>query len=192
MARTNISVDQHVFEEFSSQAQQQNKTLFAFANESMTAISKICAEGGSPSELYSLWRSFSILKQIDVITLPSEFVDELITKLYTADKDTLLRMFQNLGASLVGLLKIAAEDLDKLSVIAKDFTSVIPLKQLKISKREENSVEADIVGAGRRAESTECTFAFLKPILNGYGYSITKHEIGIGTIRIWAVKRGSI
>ena len=192
MARTNISVDQHVFEEFSSQAQQQNKTLFAFANESMTAISKICAEGGSPSELYSLWRSFSILKQIDVITLPSEFVDELITKLYTADKDTLLRMFQNLGASLVGLLKIAAEDLDKLSVIAKDFTSVIPLKQLKISKREENSVEVDIVGAGRRAESTECTFAFLKPILNGYGYSITKHEIGIGTIRIWAVKRGSI
>ncbi len=124
MARTNISVDQQVFEEFSSQADQQNKTLFAFANETLTAISKICAEGGSPAELYSLWRSFSILKQIDVITLPSDFVDELVAKLYALDKTSLLKMFQNLGASLVGLLKIAAEDLDKPSKIAKDFTMV--------------------------------------------------------------------
>jgi len=192
MARTNISVDQQVFEEFSSQAEQQNKTLFAFANESLTAVSKICAEGGSPADLYSLWRSFSILKQVDVITLPSDFVDELVSKLYVIDKATPLNMFHNLGASLVGLLRIAAEDLDKLADLAKDFTAILPVKQFKIVKQDENSVELDIVGAGRKLESTECTFEFVKAVLNGYGYTVTKHEISIGTLRIWATKRGSI
>src|SRR5437899_2738564 len=191
MARTNISVDQQVFEKFSSQAGLQNKTLFAFANESLATISRICVEGGSPVELYSLWRSFSILKQVDVITLPSDFVDELVFKLYSVDKVSLLKMFQNLGASLVGLLRIAAEDLDKLAELAKDFTAILPVKHFKISKQDADSLELDIVGAGRKIESTECTFEFVKAVLNGFGYNITKHEIGIGTLRIWVAKRGT-
>jgi hypothetical protein len=189
MARTNVSVDQTVFEEFSTQAKQQNKTLFAFANESLTAIAKICSEGGSPTELYSLWRTVSILRQIDVITLPSDFVDELISKLYATDRVSVLKMFQNLGSSLVGLLKIAAEDLDNLGKLAKDFTIILPVKQFKISKPDANTAELDIVGAGRKKESTECTFEFVKSVLNGYGYTVTKQEIGIGTLRIWASKR---
>src|SRR2546422_10790852 len=86
MARTNISVDQAVFEEFSSQAKLKDKTLFAFANETLSAVAKISAEGGDPSELYGLWRTISLLKQVDVITLPSDFVDELIATQYASDK----------------------------------------------------------------------------------------------------------
>jgi|SRR5579875_1546587 len=190
MARTNISVDQRVFEEFSSQAERQNKTLFAFANESLSAISKICTEGGTPEQLYPLWRSISILKQIDVITLPSDFIDDLIEKLYITDKAWVLKMFNDLGAGLVGLLKIAAGDLDSLSDLAKDLTLLLPVKQFKVTKQDQGSVEVDIVGAGRKIQSTECTLEFLKAVLNGYGYTITKQEISIGTLRVWASKRG--
>src|SRR5580704_13366728 len=91
MARTNISVDQAVFEEFSSQAKLKDKTLFSFANESLSTVARISAEGGDPSELYGLWRTISILKQVDVITLPSEFVDDLIAKQYAADREGLLK-----------------------------------------------------------------------------------------------------
>src|SRR5579863_7506302 len=170
MARTNISVDQTVFDEFSSEADRQNKTLFAFANESLSAIAKISAEGGNPGELYRLWRSISLLKQIDVITLPSDFIDDLIVKLYAQDKPNLLKMFRDLGSELVGVLKIAAENLDDLEKLAKDFIALLPLKQFKINKIDESTIEIGIVGAGRKIESTECSLEFLKSILNGYGY----------------------
>ena len=48
MARTNISVDQNVFDAFSAEAARQNKTLFAFANESLSVITKVAEEGGAP------------------------------------------------------------------------------------------------------------------------------------------------
>ena len=77
MARTNISVDQNVFEAFSAEAERQNKTLFAFANESLSVITKVASEGGNPSDLYGIWRSMTLLKQFDIITLPADFVDDV-------------------------------------------------------------------------------------------------------------------
>ncbi len=192
MARTNISVDQSVFEEFSAQADRQNKTLFGFANESLLAVAKISAEGGDPAELYRLWRSVSLLKQIDVITLPSDFIDDLIAKQYAVDKASLLKMFRDLGSRLVGVLKIAAPKLEELAELAKDFAGLLPLKQFKITRLQGGeAVEIGIVGAGRRIESTECTFEFIQSILNGYGYAVTKHEMNVGTIRLWASRRTS-
>jgi len=190
VARTNISVDHEVFEEFSSQAKRKDKTLFAFANESLSAVAKITAEGGDPSDLYRFWSSVALLKRVDVITLPSDFVDELIAKQYASDKEGLLKMFSDLGSQLVGVLKIAAKDLDEVADLAQDFTALLPIKQFKISRTEEGDVlEIGIVGAGRRIESTECSFVFLQSILNGYGYTVTKHETSVGTVRVWASNR---
>ncbi len=168
MARTNVSVDQAVFEEFSSQAKLKDKTLFAFTNETLSAVAKVSAEGGDPSDLYRLWRTYSLLKQVDVITLPSDFVDELIAAQYASSKEKLLKMFSELGRNLVGVLKIAARDIDELAGLGRDFAMLLPLKQLKISRsRDSDSIEIRIVGAGRRMESTECSYALLQSILTG-------------------------
>lgn len=192
MIRRNISVDQNVFEEFSSQCRIQNKTLFAFANQALSVVSMVSAEGGDPSDLYRLWHAVSILKQIDVVTLPSDFIDELIAKQYTVDKTGLLEKFRDMGSQLVSLLKIAAPDLDRLAELAKDFVIILPIKQFKITKTDITTVEIDIVGAGRRIESTQCTLEFVKSILNGYGYTPTKEEVSAGTLRIWAQRRGEV
>jgi len=191
MARTNISVDQVVFDEFSSEADRQNKTLFAFANESLSTMAKIAAEGGNPSDLYKMWRAVTLLKQIDVITFPSDFVDELISKDYARDKEGTLKMFREMGSQIVGVLKIAAEDLDELSELVRNFTGLLPVKQFILAAKEDkNKVEIDVVGAGRKIESTECALEFLMSVLNGYGYSVTKKEVNVGTIRVWASRRG--
>jgi hypothetical protein len=193
MTRTNISVDEAVFDEFSSEAKRANKTLFAFANETLSTMAKISSEGGDPTELYSLWRAITVVKQVDVITFPSDFVDELIAKEYADDKEGLLKMFSDLGSRLVGVLKIAASDIDELALLGKDFALLLPLKQFKITRgKNPDSVEIGIVGAGRRIESTECSFVFLQSILNGYGYTVTKHEINTGTIMAWASKKKPI
>ncbi len=189
MARTNLSIDRKVFDEFSSQAQRKNMTLFAFANESLSAISKISAEGGNPAELYRIWRVLTILRQVDVITLPSDFVEELIERLYSADKEATLSKFRELGASLVGLLKMATEDLPGLSGLAQDFGFIIPIKRFSMTTKKDGTVEVDVVGAGKALETTICSTEFLKSILNGYGYDVTKEEIHSGAIRLWAQKR---
>ncbi len=189
MARTNLSIDRNVFEEFATQVEKRNMTMFAFANESLSVISKIAAEGGDPSSLYSIWKVVSILKEADAITLPSDFVEQLIEELYVSDKERLLRHFSDLGASLVGLLKIFAEDANSLSALAKEFGFIVPIKRFTLSNGGNGNIQVDVVGAGKSMATTECSTAFLKAVLNGYGYSVFKEDLHPGAIRIWSQKR---
>jgi len=192
MTRTNISVDHGIFEEFSLEAKRQDKSLSAFANESLSTMARISAGGGNPPDLYRLWTSVALMKQFDAITLPSDFVDDLIAEQYAVDKEKLLSKFRSLGSRLVVVLKIAAEDLNELARLASDFAWLLPLKQFKITRVSDGeTIEIGVVGAGRKIESTECSFEFLQSILSGYGWTVTKHELGVGTIRAWASKRSS-
>ena len=189
MARTNLSIDRKVFDEFSAQADRKNMTLYAFANESLSAISKISAEGGNPSEMYRIWRVLTILRQVDVITLPSDFVEELIERLYATDKEATITKFRELGSSVVGLLKMATEDISGLSDLAQDFGFIIPIKRFSMTTLKDGKVEVGVVGAGKGMETTTCSSEFLKSILNGYGYDVVKEELHAGAIRLWAEKR---
>jgi len=190
MVRTNLSIDKAIFEEFAAEADKRKMTLFAFANESLSVISKISREGGSPDELYKIWRVLSILRQVDVITLPSDFVEELIETQYRADMNGTKTKFRNLGASLVGLLKIAAENIEDLAPLARDFGFFIPIKHFAISKLKAGYLEVTVVGAGKAMETTECSAEFLRSIVEGYGYAVTKEELHPGTIRFVADKIG--
>jgi len=186
MARSNVWVDNKVFDGFSAEAERQNKTLFAFANESLSVATKVASEGGTPDELYDLWRATTLLKQIDVVILPSDFMDEIILKLYSADKDATLKMYGDLGSRLVGVLKIAAADITDLPKIARDFGGLLPIKNLALRVQPmKGEFEIYVVGAGRRIESTECANEFLVSIVRGYGYDVVKQEVSVGTIRLW-------
>lgn len=193
MVRTNVSVDKAVFDEFAAEADRRKMTLFAFANESLSAITKISQEGGSPDEFYKIWRVLSILRQVDVITLPSDFVEDLIERQYRTDSAITKARFRDLGTSLVGLLKMAAENIEDLSPLAKDFGFFIPIKHFNLTSSRDGRVQVDVVGAGKGMETTECSAEFLKSILVGYGYTVTKQELHAGTIRLMAQKtsRGS-
>ncbi len=190
MARTNISVDQNVFDAFSAEAARQNKTLFAFANESLSVITKVAEEGGRPSDLYSMWRSVTLLKQFDVITLPADFVDDVTAELYASHKEATLKRFSDIGSRFVSVLKIFAPELSDLTSVEKDFRGLLPIKQLAIKEQGKGTLEIDVVGAGRRIESTECAREFLIAIVRGYGYTVIKQETNIGTIRLWVTPRG--
>jgi hypothetical protein len=183
-------VDRNVSDEFSVQAQREGRTLYSFTNEWLGTAAKISAEGGNAKDILGHWRLCSVLRQVDIITLPADFVEELILKMYPSEKENLFKMFSDLGARLVALTKMAAPEIEQLASLGKDFADVIPIKKMEIVKAEGNSVQVSIVGAGRRIETTECSFEFLKALLNGYGYNIVSHELGIGTIRIRATKRG--
>lgn len=189
--RTSMYVDDAVFDEVSIQARKQGRTLYAFMNEALSAMTKVCADGGSPSELLEMWRLTSTLKLLEVVPLPSDFVDDLIVELYHVDKDALLRRASELGSRLVEPLQIIAGDLDSLFLLAQDLKLILPIKELRMVRdAEKDTIEVAVLGAGRRVESTECGGFFLKALLGGYGYSVVKQEFGVGTIRIWCQKDG--
>ena len=191
MPRNSISVESNVADEFSLQAELAGKTLYTFANEWLQAAANISAEGGTANEVVGNWRIFSVLRQVDVITLPADFVELLIANLYVLEKENLFKTFNKLGSDLVSLMKMAAPDIGQLTVLAKEFAQIIPTKRIDITKSDSNAIQVDIVGAGRRIETTECSFEFVKAILSGYGYRITSQDVGIGVIRIRATKVGT-
>jgi hypothetical protein len=186
LARTNLSVDRDIFEEFSAEAERRNMTLYAFANESLSVVTKIAAKGGDPNEVYRLWKVLSVLKEAEVITLPSEFVEEMVTQLYKIDKKRLLLRFSELGSSLVAILRIAADDVEGLAMLARGYLFLVPIKHFDIRNVRNGTIEVDVVGAGKGIETTECSSEFLKSILNGYGYVVLREEIHAGVIRLWA------
>jgi hypothetical protein len=190
MVRTNLSIDKGVFEEFAAEADRRKMTLFAFANESLSAVTKISREGGNPEEFYKIWRVLSILRQVDVITLPSDFVDDLIERQYRVDSAATKAKFRDLGTSLVGLLKMAAENIEDLSPLAKDFGFFIPIKRFSLAILTSGFLQVDVVGAGKTIETTQCSAEFLKSIIAGYGYAVAKEELHPGTIRLLAEKTG--
>jgi hypothetical protein len=190
MARTNLSIDRQVFEEFAAEADRRNMTLFAFANESLSAITKISREGGNPEEFYKIWRVLAILRQVDVITLPTDFVEDLIEAQYRADAKAIKERFRVLGSSLVGLLKMAAENIEDISPLAKDFGFFIPIKHFGLTKLKTGYLELDIVGAGKAIETTECSAEFMRAIVAGYGCAVVKEELHPGTIRMLIERTG--
>lgn len=190
MARTNLSIDRAVFEEFAAEADRRKMTLFAFANESLSAITKISQEGGNPDEFHRIWRVLEILREVDVITLPSDFVEELIQRLYKSNPEVIRTKFRELGTSIVGLLKMVAEDVEDLTPLAKDFAFFVPVKHFELRRVKDGIVQVDVVGAGKAIETTECSAEFLKAILAGYSYVVTKSEIHPGTMRLRAERTG--
>jgi hypothetical protein len=190
MPRNSLSVEKNVADEFSLQAERAGKTLYTFSNEWLSAAAKISSEGGTAGEIVGNWRIFSVLKQVDVITLPADFVEELIANLYAVEKEKLFKTYSQLGSDLVTLIKMAAPDVSQLSVLAKEFAQILPTKRIDI-KTNGDKIDVDVVGAGRRIETTECSFEFVKAILIGYGYRITSQDIGVGVIRIKGTKVGT-
>jgi len=186
MARTNISIDRKVFEEFSAQADRRNTTLYALANQSLSVISKISAEGGDPDSLYQVWRVLSIMKEVDAVIFPSDIIEELVTRLYRDDKKQLLTRFSDIGTSMVALLKLTAEDLQGLISLVKGLITFMPIKHMEVLSLQNGGIKVILVGAGKGIETTECSSEFLKSVLRGYGYEISKEEIHPGIIQMWA------
>ncbi len=188
MVRANLAIDKEVFEEFADEADRRKMTLFAFANVSVSTITKVSREGGNPDELYRLWRIASILRQVEVVTVPSELFERLIKRFYRSDSAFLHERFRELGSSLVGLLKMAAEDVEDLEPLAKDLSLFVPIKHFSITSVKDGLLQVDVVGTGKGHETTECAAEFLKAIVVGYGYLIISEELHTGTIRLIAQK----
>jgi len=192
MKRVSVYLDQANSEEITSTAKNEDKSLFTFANEWLLTAAKLSSAGWSPAKLQALCDSFSLMKTIDAITLPSDFVDELIARQYKSDKEGLLKMFRDMGSEIASVVKIEAPTIGEFAQLAKEFLALLPLKMFDLTTDEKrNEIDIKVVGAGRRLESTECALELLVSFLNAYGFVVKYHDVNLGTLRVLAHRSDS-
>ena len=127
------------------------------------------------------------MKEMDALTLPSDFVDELIVREYRNDRQGLFRMFREMGTRIASIVKIDSPSVHEFAKVANSFLLLLPLKLFKISTdKDESRLDIIVVGVGKKVESTECAFEMLEAFLNSYGFVVTDRKIDVGTISVQA------
>jgi hypothetical protein len=206
LPRTNISIDAGVASAISDEATKENKTLYAFANESLREVLNVCKEGGSPNEIFSAWRFTRILRDVESIPIPGDLVEKCIKRLYEVDKEWILKLWFEEGLKLGTYLRMYFPKLDDLAHEAEEFRDLLPVRRVEVQESEafveeeergENaraggklkSVVIRAVGAGLSIESTKCSEQLIRGIVSAYSLSIVSSNISEGIIELKAEQK---
>jgi len=188
LPRTNISVADEVADELSAEAMKRNKTLYAFANESLTAVISVCKLSGEPSEVLSAWKLGRILKEVDAVPIPGDLTEKLLKKLYETDSDWLLKSWAAEGRRIGSYLQMGYQDLSSLSRDAVDFQKLLPFKRVEVRSLDDASGRARlllrIVGAGLSSESTACAEQFARGIAESYLWTVRTVKMAEGILEL--------
>ncbi len=188
MPRTNISIADDVADELSSEAMKRNKTLYAFANESLMAVMSVCKLSGEPSEVLASWKMGRMLKDVDAVPLPGDLLEKLIGKLYESDKDWLLGVWLAEGKRIGSYLRMGYAELTDLSQAAVEFQGLLPLKRLEFRSAVHGEPRGQIVlraiGAGISSEATACAEQFIRGVVESYAWGVRSVRTAEGIIEM--------
>jgi hypothetical protein len=140
-------------------------------------------ENIEPQDVKALFRAHVLLKDLDAVVLPSEFMDMLIADLYMVNREKLLERFRQLGRDVGKVLKVYATSIEELFDLAKTVGQFFPLKRLEVKMKQMKQYEIAVLGVGSRPESTQCVYEAFKAIIHEYGYKTRNETIGKGIIK---------
>lgn len=192
MPRTNISIDQEVAASLADEATRENKTMYAFSNESLKAVLSICRSGGRPEDVYLSWMFTQILKDLDTVPTPGDLVEKLLVKLYEVDKPWLLRTWYEEGSRIGAYLRMSSPRFQELSVEAKEVSKLglLPVKRLDMENSGEEDFTIRVVGAGLSEASTSCAEQLFKGILSAYSMQVVGSKMAEGIIELKVSRKG--
>jgi hypothetical protein len=200
-------VDDAIASSMSDEASKENKTLYAFANESLREVLNVCKEGGSPNEIFSSWRFTRILRDVESIPIPGDLVEKCIKRLYEVDKDWILKLWYEEGLKLGSYLRMYFPKLEDLAHEAEEFRDLLPVRRVEVQESEafveeeeergENaragrklkSIVIRAVGAGLSIESTKCSEQLIRGMVSAYSLSIVSSNISEGIIELKAEQK---
>jgi hypothetical protein len=192
LPRTNIAIDDDIADQLSDQAMRRNKTLYAFANESLEAVISVCKLAGEPSDVLPSWKMGRMLRDVDAVPLPGDLVEKLIKKLFETQKDWLLKAWFEEGKRIGNYLGMGIQELTSLAETALEFQGLLPLKRIEIRNIDSGESKGQIViraiGAGLSTETTACAEQFMRGIIDSYGWFAKGSKMAEGIIEIRASK----
>jgi len=184
MGRMSLAVESNIGEELSQLAKKKNMTLYALTNEIIEAGIEAINEGMDIDFLRDLWKTYRILRDFDAILLPSEFMDNLLSKLYEKDRDFLLNSFYKLGREVGKYIRILADTPEQLFQLGNKLLKFYPLKTVNIKNIGPGLYEVNAFGVGGVIESTQCVFELAKGIFEEFRLRIIESEVSKGLLRL--------
>ena len=192
MPRTNISIADDVADRLSEQALKRNKTLYAFANESLEAVISVCKLSGEPSDVLPAWKMGRMLKEVDAVPLPGDLLEKVIKKLYETEREWLLNIWFAEGQRIGRYLSMGYQELPNLAQAAVEFQGLLPLRRLEFRNIETADSKAQMavraIGAGISMEATTCAEHFIRGVVDAYGWTVKSGKTAEGIIELQAVK----
>jgi hypothetical protein len=184
MGRMSLAVESNLGEELSQLAKKKNMTLYALTNEIIEVGIEAMNEGMDIDFLRDLWKTYRILRDFDAILLPSEFMDNLLSKLYEKDRDFLLNSFYKLGREVGKYIRILADTPEQLFQLGNKLLKFYPLKTVNIKSIGPGLYEVSAFGVGGVIESTQCVFELAKGIFEEFRLRIVESEVSKGLLRL--------
>ncbi len=192
MPRTNISVADEVADSLSEEAMRRNKTLYAFANESLGAVVGVCRLSGEPAEIPPAWKMGRMLKDLDAVPLPGDLVEKLVKKLHETDREWLLKTWETEGDRIGKYLQMGYQDLGQLSQAAVEFQGLLPLKRIEVRSAGQGDGKGRMVvravGAGMSPESTACAERFIRGVITSYSWEVRQSKASEGILELEIAK----
>ncbi len=184
-------------DELSLEATKENKTQYALANEALMAVLDVTKGGGNSKQIFPSWKFVSMMKDVGCLVLPEDLVEKLIAKMYSIDKDWLLKAWYDEGQRLGDFLKMSALKPEDLGSVIQEFQVLLPAQKIefrKITSRGDLSssdhdgavYEMRAVGTGSSVESTTCAEHFIRGLLSSYSLKITDSKISRGILDVKA------
>ncbi|MCS7146436.1 MAG: hypothetical protein RMJ28_00990 [Nitrososphaerota archaeon] len=159
-------------------------TLFSLTNQILETSIMLMKMGVDFQGLRNLVSVLKILKDVDAVVIPSDFLDKLIAELYKNNQREIQGSFKQLGGELAEYFKLEAMDIEKLVTLAQTLSTFFPLKRVSLRRLDHSSYELSAVGVGGRLESTVCVYYFIEGVLEKYGFEIQDKTISRGLINI--------
>jgi len=184
MGRMSLAVESNLGEELSQLAKKKNMTLYALTNEVIEVGIEAMNEGMDIDFLRDLWKTYRILRDFDAILLPSEFMDNLLSKLYEKDRDFLLNSFYKLGREVGKYIRILADTPEQLFQLGNKLLKFYPLKTVNIKSIGPGLYEVSAFGVGGVIESTQCVFELARGIFEEFRLRIVESEVSKGLLRL--------
>ncbi len=188
LPRTNISIADEVADRLSAEAMKRNKTLYAFANESLEAVISVCRLSGEPAEVLPAWKMGHMLKEVDAVPIPGDLVEKLLKKLYDTDRVWLLGVWSAEGRRIGSYLQMGYQELHQLSQAAVEFQGLLPMKRVEVRSLDDEAGRSRMllraVGVGLSPESTACAEQFVRGIVESYSWAVKNSKVAEGILEL--------
>ncbi|MDG6927314.1 MAG: hypothetical protein JRN10_03680 [Nitrososphaerota archaeon] len=168
MPRTNIAVDKQLALRLADESEKENKTAYAMANEMLNSCLDLISKGGNVSSMPKFWEIIKIMKDVDAVPVPGNLLEEVINRLYTYDREWLMKIGRKQGEELGLYLSTFYPSIFDLIANSKDvLTQIFPIKRFDLESMKKSG-EATIfvfktAGVGRSKETAE----FVNEVLRG-------------------------
>ncbi|AWR93458.1 hypothetical protein [Acidianus brierleyi] len=182
MARVNIAADAELIKELEKEVKSRGYTIFAVTNIALKAILELLKSGEDSTTLQNLVEMYKITKDLDIIPIPSWYIENLVKLAYEKDSKSFQDICDGTGEQLSSYLKSRASSFEDLLNLYSEIRGVLPIKDINVKKGSGDSIDIRLTGTGFNIESTLCAGRVFKKILEAYSFEVIEMTTSPGGI----------